>query len=326
MVIWEAPGIYRDFRISQNLLVLDRGDVQNGRCTTRKAIFTDCEARLVYTYDGHDYDTEVEVMFVDFHLGDYETGLVISADHPQLATMSLALDKLWNRIITLAVLTVSLGGLGVGMIFLTVRIWLVKSQLRQPAVLVPVPVEITAFDRRRGVYSITYNDRIASDKTGRSSYTRMKHGEEPLIIGSADGKSHGLAVRHGKTALPVLLDHRLQRVSLTDDERMVALAPFADSYDNGQQPLLDDAPKKTISIWKRLQVFFGVLLVIIVGVFGFWLWYVTTSQTQFQSPGMDINNLMPAPLNSWGCDQLRKRFGQDRAPFGCVATDYTSWK
>jgi hypothetical protein len=109
-----------------------------------KAIFTDCEARLVYSYNGHDYDTEVEVMFVDFQTGDCETGLVISADHPELATISLGMDKLWNRVITLTVLPVLLGGLGVGMIFLTLRIWRVKSQLRQPAILMPVHVEITA--------------------------------------------------------------------------------------------------------------------------------------------------------------------------------------
>lgn len=324
--IWEAPGVYRDLQISQNPLVLESGDVQNGRCTTRKAIFTDCEARLVYSHNGKNYDTDVEIMFVDFHMGDYETGLVISAEHPELATMSLGLDKLWNRIITLAVLTVLLGGMGVGMIFFALRIWRVKGQLRNPAFLVPVPVEITAFHRKRDVLSITYNDKIASDKTGRSSYTRMKHGEQPLIIGSANGHSIGLAVRHGKTALPVLLDNRLHRVSLANEERVAALAPFADRDVNGQRLVLVDTPNKTISLWRRLQTIFGVLLLIIVGVLGFWLWYVTSSETQFQSPGMDINNLMPAPLNEWGCDQLKKRFGQDRAPFGCVAADYTSWK
>nr|OAP92373.1 hypothetical protein A4U53_03730 [Rhizobium leguminosarum] len=76
----------RDFQISQNPLTLENGDVQNGRCTTRRAVFTDCEARLVYSYGGRDYDTEVEVMFVDFHTGDYETGLVIvsSAKAPRV--------------------------------------------------------------------------------------------------------------------------------------------------------------------------------------------------------------------------------------------------
>ncbi|WP_458387110.1 hypothetical protein [Rhizobium pisi] len=324
LFVSQTPGVIRDFQISRNPLVLENGDVQNGRCTTRKAIFTDCEARLVYRYGGRDYDTEVEVMFVDFHTGDYETGLVISADHPELATISLGLDMLWNRIITLAVFVVLLGGMSLGTIFLGLRIWRVKGQLRRPAVLTPVPVEVSAFDRKRGILSITYNDKIAADKTGRSAYTRMKKGEEPLIVGQANGKAIGLAVRHGNTALPVLLDARLQRVELTEDERSAALAPMARQQDRA--PALIAEPRSSASIWRRLQVFLGMLLLIVVGAVGFWLWYVTSATTPFQSPGMDINNLMPAHLNEWGCEQLKKRFGQDRAPFGCVADDFTSWK
>ena len=53
---------------------------------------------------------------------------------------------------------------------------------------------------------------------------------------------------------------------------------------------------------------------------------MTSAGSQFTSPAMDINNMMPAPLNRWGCDQLKKRFGDQRAPFGCTASDYTSWK
>ncbi|MBB4234657.1 hypothetical protein GGD57_001213 [Rhizobium esperanzae] len=250
---------------------------------------------------------------------------MISADHPELATISLGLDMLWNRIITLTLFVLVLGGTSLGTIFLAIRIWRVKGQLRRPARLIPVPVEIGAFDRKRGVLSITYNDKIAADKTGRSAYTRMKSGQEPLIVGEANGKAIGLAVRHGNTALPVLLDDRLQRVELTDAERTAALAPYRRDGDQSG-PVLIEEPIRTVSVWKRLQLFFGMLLLIVVGVVGFWLWYVTSSSTQFQSPGMDINNLMPAPLNEWGCEQLKKRFGQDRAPFGCVAADYTSWK
>lgn len=327
LLVSEGPGVVRDIQISQNPLVLDDGDVQNGRCKTRKAIFTDCEARLVYNYEGQNYSTDVEVMFVDFHVGNYETDLVISADHPELATMTLALDKLWNRIITLAAFIALLGGSSVVMVFLGLRIWRVRRQLRHPAKLVAVPVEITAFDRRRGTLSITYNDKIADDKTGRSAYTRMRNGQEPFVIGEANGKAVGLAVRHGDTALPVLLDDRLQRIDLTDEERAAALAPFAQQRNEGRGgSILIEEPRKTVSVRRRLLGFFAVPLLIVAGVMGFWLWYVTSSPTQFQSPGMDINNLMPAPLNRWGCDQLKKRFGDDRAPFGCVAADYTSWK
>ncbi len=325
LLFWEGPGVYRDFLISQNPVVVDDGEIEDGQCTTRKAILTDCKARLVYNVNGQSYDTKVDVMFVDFHVGDYETALVISADHPELATISLGLDKLWNRIITLALFTVALGGMGIAMIFFALRILRVKSQLRRPALLKPVPVEITAFDRKSGVLSVTYNDKVAPDKTGRSAYTRMTHGAEPLIVGEAHGKLLGLAVRHGNTALPILLDDRLQRVALTEDERTLALAPFANNASIDDTPAIHP-PKKTMSALKGLQIFFGTMLLLIVGLFGFWLWYVTTSPTQFQSPGMDINNMMPAPLNRWGCDQLKKRFGEDRAPFGCAAEDHMSWK
>ncbi|MGV1873009.1 hypothetical protein [Agrobacterium rosae] len=325
LLFWEGPGVYRDFLISQNPVVVEDGDIQDGQCTTRKAILTDCKARLVYNVNGQSYDTKVEVMFVDFHVGDYETALVISADHPELATISLGLDKLWNRIITLALFTVALGGMGIAMIFFTLRILRVKSQLRRPALLKPIPVEITAFDRKKNTLSVTYNDKVATDKTGRSAYTHMTQGAEPLIVGEANGKLLGLAVRHGNTALPMLLDDRLQRVALTDNERTAALVPFANHIGIDQAPVIG-APKKTMSAWKGLQIFVGTSLLLIVGIFGFWLWYVTTSPTQFQSPGMDINNMMPAPLNRWGCDQLKTRFGQDRAPYGCTAGDYMSWK
>ncbi len=329
MFVWEAPGVVRDFRISQNPLVLATGEVRDGQCTTRRAIFTDCEARLVYSYDGKDYETDVNVMFVDFHTGDYETGLVISADHPELATISLGLDMLWNRIITLTAFVLFFAGLGLGMIFMALRIWRTKRQLRRPAILSPIPVEITAFDRKRGVLSITYHDKIAANKTGRSAYTRMMNGQEPLIVGEVKGKSIGLAVRHGNAALPVLVDNRLERIDLTDEERAAALAPLiADQQASGSQqgPVLVEEQRKGMSIWKRLKLFFGTLLLIAVGIFGFWFWYVTSSGTQFQSPGMDINNMMPKPLNAWGCDQLKKRFGHERVPFGCVADDYVSWK
>ncbi|PCD68672.1 hypothetical protein [Rhizobium phaseoli] len=326
MLIWEGPGVIRDFQISQNPLALEDGDVQNGRCTTRKLFFADCSARLVYSYDGRNYDTEVAVMFVDFHTGDYETGVVISADNPELATISLGLDKLWNRIITLGTFVLLLGCMSLGPLFHAVRIWGVKRHLRQPALLNAIPVEITAFDRKRNILSVTYNDKIANDRTGRSAYARMKKGEKPLIVGDANGKAVALAVRHGKTALPVLLDDRLQRLALTEAERNLALAPFARSDADQAAPVLIGQPRKTMSIGGRLRLFFGTLLLIFGGLVGFWLWYVTSASTPFQSPGMDINNLMPAPLNKWGCIQLRKRFGQDRAPFGCVADDFTSWK
>ena len=77
---------------------------------------------------------------------------------------------------------------------------------------------------------------------------------------------------------------------------------------------------------RGVVAFVGIMVLIVVGFFGFWLYYVTTAPDAFDSIGIEINNIMPEPLNTWGCQQLYARFGDERAPYGCVADDYTSWK
>lgn len=327
MMVTEAPGILRDYTISQNPLVLENGDIK-GSCTTRKAIFTTCEVDLSYEHDGQRYDKDVEVMFVDMHSGDYETGLVISADRPDLATITLGLDMLWNRIITLSVFALLLGGGALAMIYLLFRILRVRGQLQHPAPLTPIPVEITGMDKKNNRLAITYADKVSERKTKRVAYTRFEAGQEPIIIGDAGSNAVALAVWHGDTFLPVLLDDKLERIEMTQQERAEALAPlYAAATQAGRQAAPSLAPAKTgPSLLRRLGLFLLVILLIIVGIFGYWLWYVTSAPSQFNSPGMDINNMLPEALNRWGCDQLQKRFADGPAPFGCTAADYQSWK
>ncbi len=325
VVLWEAPGILRDWTINQNPVMLDSGDIRDGKCETRKGFFTTCSAHLNYAYNGQNYDKDVEIMFVDAHTGDYETGLVISGEHPELATLSLGIDKLWNRIITLAVFVALLGGVSIGLIYQILRVWRVRSGLSRPAELVPVPVEITGVDRAGKRLTVTYADKIAGRKTGRAAHTRFEPGQAPLLVGTKGDHAVALAVWHGKSALPILLDERLERVDMTAEERATALAPLTAEL-AGQQLELVTQRKKGPSIKARLARVLLVILLIIGAVFGYWMWYVTSADSQFNSPGMDINNMMPAPLNSWGCEQLKKRFGDQRAPFGCVASDFTSWR
>lgn len=327
MLIWETPGIVRDWTISQNPLTLDSGDIRDGKCTTRKGFFTTCSAHMNYSYNGQDYSKDAEVMFVDIHAGDYETNLVISRDHPDLATLSLGLDMLWNRIITLAVFVAILGWACLAMMYQVLRVWRVRGQLSQPDQLVPVPVEITAFDGRGKRLSVTYTDKISGRKTGRAAYTHFEPGQQPLLVGEKGNKAIGLAVWHGNSALPILLDNHLDRIDLSPQERSTILASLAaDLAYAGSRPTLVPQRKRGLNLKRGLATFFLPLVLIIVAVFGYWLWYVTSADSQFNSPGMDINNMMPASLNRWGCDQLKSRFGDQRAPFGCTASDYTSWK
>lgn len=326
IIWWQGPGLWRDYQISRNPIVLEDGDIRNGKCTTRKAVMTECEATLAYTFEGRSYETETHFFFVDIHSGDYMTDLVISADHPELATLTLGLEKIWNRAISFAVL----GGLMVllcgAMVFLAIRVWRVRGQIAKPAELTLIPVAVTAAKKSGKRLFITYVDKLAPGMTKRTAYTLFGRNEEPLLLTDADGNLIGAAVRHGKTALPVMIDAELQRIDLTPQERETALASIHSAQADAGEIEPRTAPKKELQWMRGLKTLLVGIILAVVAALCYWGWYVTTSPTQFDQIGMEINNILPGPINEWGCDQLQKRFGDDRAPHGCTASDYTSWK
>lgn len=328
MLVAEGPGILRDYQISKDPLEIESGDI-NGSCKTRKAIFTTCEADLSYEHAGVSYTKEVEVMFVDFHSGDYETGLVISAKNPELATISLGIDMLWNRIITLGVFVALLGLGSLAMLFTLIRVLRARLQLRHPAPLTIIAVALTAVAEKRSRLFVTYADTVRDARTKRQSFTHLERGRIPVVVGHTGKYDIALAVWHGNTALPVLLDDQLERIDLSNEERAQALAsiaPMVASQAQEGSSTTGAAIKKQPGLLRRLGTFVAIVAVIIVAVFGYWLWYVTAAPSQFNSPGMDLNNMMPAALNEWGCARLQERFADGPAPFGCTAADYRSWK
>jgi hypothetical protein len=329
MVFGEGPGLLRDYEISRNPVEVEDATIVNGKCTTRKAIFTTCSADLLYDHDGTRHESDVEIMFVDLHSGDYETSVVISGDNPSLATLSLGLDKLWNRAISFAIMLFLLVAGIIALVLQGLRAAATRKRIATPALLTPVPVLLTSVQRKNGRFVIAYADKLAADKTNRVVNTRFEREQEPMIIGENGKNPVALAVRHPAAPLPVLIDSGLERIDLTPQERS-ALLGAEEAAMAGEPPVQLSQTKRyrkpAMSAGQRIGLFFGVILMIIVGITGYWLWYVLASPSQFNSPGMDINNMLPAPLNRWGCDQLQARFASERAPFGCTAPDHMSWK
>lgn len=328
MFVAEGPGILRDYKISQNPVEIENGDL-NGSCKTRKGVFTTCDAKLAYDYEGKHFSSEVEVMFIDVHSGDYEAGLVISRSDPALATISLGLDMLWNRIITLAILTILLGLGGIALLLGLVRYFRAKTKLGEAQPITLLPVALTNATEKRGGIFLTYSDTIREDRTKRQSFSLMRKDESPFIIGQSEKHDIALAAWQKNSPLPVLLDDRLARIEMTEAERaqaLSAIAPEAVALDTAQTTGSQPGKSAGASALQGIKAFGIIILLMIVGLGGYWLWYVTAAPSQFTSPAMDINNLMPGPINTWGCAQLQKRFGDQNAPFGCTAGDYRSWK
>ncbi len=212
------------------------------------------------------------------------------------------------------------------MVFLAIRVWRVRGQICRPAELTLIPVAVTVAKKSGKRLFVTYVDKLAPGMTKRTAYTLFGRDEEPLFLTDPRGNLVGAAVRHGKTALPVMIDAGLQRIDLTAEEREAALASIRAAEANADEIAPQAAPKKKLQWMQGFKTLLVGIILVVVAALGYWAWYVTTSPTQFDQIGMEINNVMPGPLNEWGCGQLQKRFGDDRAPRGCSAADHLSWK
>ena len=321
LAVWQVPGIQRDWQISQNPVVLHDGNVRNGECNWRKGLTT-CSADLSYSYKGQSYDVPVELAFLDIHTGDYSVDIVISATRPELATITLGLEKLWNRIIVLAVLVGILMAVAFAALIRHARASRQDRLLLRPGKLDVVPVRIVHSETAGRRLNLKYAYQTAAGKTRQAS-TTFARGTAPLGVVDHAGQTLGIAVMHERSSVPVLLDTALRRLDLSEEERKAAIDSLGSDTRQAERATKARAPR---SVLKPILAGIAVLLLIFVGVMGYWLWYVTSGSTAFDPIGMEVNAMLPGAMNEWGCDRLEERFGDENAPYGCTASDYVSWK
>lgn len=220
-LIWQLPGLLRDLQISQDPIVVYDSDVRNGDCDAKMGL-TFCQADISYSHQGRSYESSVGMAFFDFSSGDYNVDVVISEKDPSLATVSLGIDKLSNRVIFLAVVLLFFWGLAIGAMIKHRRSGRIDKLLSQPGRLTLVPVGITEMEQVGKFTKVKYEyDRETSKRPGKME-TKFKK-QDALIIEDDDGNVFGLAAKHEASDVPVLLDGGLERLELTPEERQSAL-------------------------------------------------------------------------------------------------------
>lgn len=327
LVIWQGPGLRRDWQINQDPLTLEDWELRDGECSSRRGL-TDCEADITYIFEGQSYEKHISLAFLDFSSDDYMVDVVISRGDPELATLSLGLDMLWNRLTVFAVFVLLFGGGAIGMIINALRAVGSNRAAATPGRLTLVPVDVVEVKNSARGAVVSYVDHLKG-RGKRTTRTHFAKGQAPLIGLDETGKPVGVAVKLDHVAIPILLDGNLERVELTDIERQAALAAFdAEQEQRGAKLAANPPPKakRGPNIVRGLLAGGAVLVLAVVAFFGFWLYYVTTAPDAFDAIGIEINNIMPEPLNTWGCEQLYARFGDGNAPYGCTADDFVSWK
>ncbi|KAA9001947.1 hypothetical protein FJU30_06625 [Affinibrenneria salicis] len=221
LLYWVAPSLARDYLISQTPQVMDNAQIDNGRCITKYILFTDCSADIAYNYQGQHYEGSINLMFIDFSLGDYSADVVISARQPELATLSLGIDKLYNRILLSGALVLLLLVVGLYSLYSSFILGRAIGQAKKPTVLKAIAVEIGTPRREWGQTIVEYTYR-PTDKKARKLFSTLAKNELPFLLDAENDRA--LAVLPAGSNIPVLLDQGLTRLDLTDQQRQQILS------------------------------------------------------------------------------------------------------
>lgn len=222
LVWWQAPGLLRDWSIRSNPLLVERYDMRGSECNKRKGFFTTCKADVAYQIDGRDYEQHLELMFLSFTRGDYQTGLVVDAADHAKAALTLGLDHFWNRVLLLLVFFAGVVALAAWGIFDGLRSFNANRSAREPQRWVPETVPVTGMQKVLGGNLVIY--RFRNDKGGkRKATSRFGRDEVPLML-DVGGETVALALRPVGGGMPLLLDDELQRIDLSTKERQAAIA------------------------------------------------------------------------------------------------------
>ncbi|QQR39917.1 hypothetical protein [Devosia rhizoryzae] len=223
--IWQVPGVADDWMISQDPVLVEDALISDGECSTSRGFFVDCSAHVSYAVKGKQIERDIELMFLDFGSGDYAVDVVRSDREPAKATLSLGLDMLWNRTITVGVMVVLLAIFGLALF----RSGLQQDRNRRLAMqgsrLSLVAVPVLQLNKVIGGTVVQYQYGVGKKQQALLTTSRFKKNEAPLWL-EEDGTT-ALAVMPERGAVPVLLDDRLERLDLTAAERAEIKAKLA---------------------------------------------------------------------------------------------------
>lgn len=98
--IHTAPALVSDWRVRDAARPAPDARVTDGKCSS-KIVFNICDATLNLRTPSGPVSRRVNYVFTGVHVGDYSIRVMADPARPELATTDMALDKLWNRTITL---------------------------------------------------------------------------------------------------------------------------------------------------------------------------------------------------------------------------------
>ena len=102
LLVYTAPDLVADWQIHADARPVADGQVVKGSCS-ENLVFNICDATLSVPTPTGRVTRSVNYVFTGLHLGDYTVAVVADPGRPDLPTTDMALDRLWNRTITLVI-------------------------------------------------------------------------------------------------------------------------------------------------------------------------------------------------------------------------------
>jgi len=103
LAIYTVPTLVSDWQVRETAVPVAGGRVTQGSCSS-KLFINICDATLSARTKTGDVSRSVNYIFVDVHSGSYSLIVLADPAHPELLTADIAIEKLWNRTITLLVI------------------------------------------------------------------------------------------------------------------------------------------------------------------------------------------------------------------------------
>ncbi len=217
IVAW-GPGLYADYLIKNDPLIIEDATIFDGNCRTKKMI-TECKATLSYRYEGENKLKSVEFSFFNLSSSDYETDVVVQKSNPNNATLTLALDEFWNRL-SVGVLLV---GIMIGTCILFIkRFVLIASSIsasKAASMLQLCWAKITSRNESMGRVKLGYTPLVTHPKRRTVLASFAKHEVPYLHYDEKSDETFGLVAVRADNTLPVLIDDRFERLDLPPSER-----------------------------------------------------------------------------------------------------------
>lgn len=118
--IYTAPAVVTDWQVRETARPVPGARVSEGKCSAKIVIHI-CDATLSLRTPEGPGTRRVNYVFSGLHVGDYSIQVMADPARPALVTTDLGLDRLWNRTITLAVISLAITAIIVGAIVSLVR-------------------------------------------------------------------------------------------------------------------------------------------------------------------------------------------------------------